>query len=497
MTNQQQQQQQQQQQHRFPKKLIDYLHVVKKLTRPGFSNVISTDAENVLEQIIKQRQQQVGDQDSSFMSKSTGCSRSGTISSTCGHNKHDSGLNDYDYCFRVKISPYACFPKDDIDSTTASTRSSKSTRSSTNTNINTSTTVEVMDTLDMDTKSSSTKVFPLSGILALIDDFTTYAIVSKDRYSRAGVSVHLSTSLTPYGIKNLRKLMPNDELDINVKIVKIGSRFGFTEACVICCNSGNIIANGKHTKFLEVGTRIQKFVLSSFMLPLLSWWCTASTLTLTSILASILTSKETSRLQQEQKEHTDHHSSSSSIQKRNLVGIQDLFKFELVNDVYKYENEITKVKGKVKGRGKGKINLNQYHMNPMGTCHGGAIAMAMERFATFPILEESKETTTSTIPSSSSSSLSNEFRLQSISLNYISSSKLEILFERELKQFNSMFAMIDIKATASNTKLGYGYEHVHDRPVANGTLHYVNFSADNDNHTQMDHHQHLPQTSRL
>jgi hypothetical protein len=372
MTNQQQQQQQQQQQHRFPKKLIDYLHVVKKLTRPGFSNVISTDAENVLEQIIKQRQQQVGDQDSSFMSKSTGCSRSGTISSTCGHNKHDSGLNDYDYCFRVKISPYACFPKDDIDSTTASTRSSKSTRSSTNTNINTSTTVEVMDTLDMDTKSSSTKVFPLSGILALIDDFTTYAIVSKDRYSRAGVSVHLSTSLTPYGIKNLRKLMPNDELDINVKIVKIGSRFGFTEACVICCNSGNIIANGKHTKFLEVGTRIQKFVLSSFMLPLLSWWCTASTLTLTSILASILTSKETSRLQQEQKEHTDHHSSSSSIQKRNLVGIQDLFKFELVNDVYKYENEITKVKGKVKGRGKGKINLNQYHMNPMGTCHVSA-----------------------------------------------------------------------------------------------------------------------------
>lgn len=120
--------------------------------------------------------------------------------------------------------------------------------------------------------------------------------------------------------------------------------------------------------------------------------------------------------------------------------------------------------------------------------------MAMERFATFPILEESKETTTSTIPSSS---LSNEFRLQSISLNYISSSKLEILFERELKQFNSMFAMIDIKATASNTKLGYAYEHVHDRPVANGTLHYVNFSADNDNHTQMDHHQHLPQTSRL
>lgn len=114
---------------------------------------------------------------------------------------------------------------------------------------------------------SHEKRFPLSGMLAVFDEVSTQAIVNEDKQSRPGASTNLSTALTPYGMKSLPK--PGDELDFNVNVVKIGRTFGFAEAEVCCCETGNIIAVAKHSKFLEIGSLVQTLAMGKF-LPLVS-----------------------------------------------------------------------------------------------------------------------------------------------------------------------------------------------------------------------------------
>ena len=69
--------------------------------------------------------------------------------------------------------------------------------------------------------------------------------------------------------------------------------------------------------------------------------------------------------------------------------------------------------------------------------------MSMESFATIPFSESF-----------------NQFRLQSMSLNYISTSKSEISYERDVTKFsNNSTMMIDVKTTSGS-----------GRSLANGVL---------------------------
>jgi acyl-coenzyme A thioesterase PaaI-like protein len=153
----------------------------------------------------------------------------------------------------------------------------------------------------------------------VFDDLTTLAIVNEDKNARPGVSTSLSTNLSPYGITRLPKA--GDELDICVKVIKIGKTFGFAEAEAHCSETGAVIAIGKHTKFLNTGSLLQNVLLGPTVLPIASR------------VASMYEPKD--------------------LNATNTISMSDLFRLE-----------------PSKERRDGSILvLRKEHMNPMGTCH--------------------------------------------------------------------------------------------------------------------------------
>ncbi len=116
------------------------------------------------------------------------------------------------------------------------------------------------------TDSVETKVLPLSGLLAVFDELTTLAILSEDRDNRPGVSTALSAELSSLGLVNLPRA--GSTINISVRVLKIGKIMGFANAEVTNSN-GEIIATGKHTKFLPHASYMQSMMLGP-LLPLLS-----------------------------------------------------------------------------------------------------------------------------------------------------------------------------------------------------------------------------------
>jgi len=162
-------------------------------------------------------------------------------------------------------------------------------------------------------------VFPTSAILAVFDDLTTLAIVNEDKNARPGVSTSLSANLSPYGMTRLPKA--GDELDICVKVIKIGKTFGFAEAEAHCSETGAVIAIGKHTKFLNTGSLLQSVILGPTILPIASR------------VASMYQPKD--------------------LNATNTISMSDLFCLEPSKE--KRDGSI--------------LVLRKEHMNPMGTCH--------------------------------------------------------------------------------------------------------------------------------
>jgi len=248
-------------------------------------------------------------------------------------------------------------------------------------------------------------VFSTSAILAIFDEFTTLAIVNEDRKTRPGVSTNLSTNLSPHGMTQLPKA--GDALDIFVKVIKIGKTFGFTEAEAKCSETGITIATGKHTKFLNTGSLIQNAMLGQTMLPIVS--------------------------------HV-----ASTFQPNDSVNTNTISMNEILRlDASKY---IKNAKMLV---------LRKEHLNPMGSCHGGAIAIAMEQFVNTNIIGSHKR------PSRNDQNL----RLQSMSINYVSTAKEHLLFASENTCRFESSTMVDVNVFGD-----------HGRMTANGVLHY--FSMD-------------------
>mmetsp|Transcript_434 Transcript_434/g.518 ORF Transcript_434/g.518 Transcript_434/m.518 type:complete len:270 (+) Transcript_434:70-879(+) len=111
--------------------------------------------------------------------------------------------------------------------------------------------------------SNDVRVFQLSGLLALFDELTTLAIVNEDDSARPGVSTTLSAELAPYGLNNLPRAGEN--IDVDVRVIKIGKNFSFLEAEAKIPESGKIIAIGKHTKYLGGISYLQSMALGWFL----------------------------------------------------------------------------------------------------------------------------------------------------------------------------------------------------------------------------------------
>ena len=317
----------------LPEKLVDYLRIVKELnpspssavsSSSSFSNYISTDADTLLFQHDSKSRvfwERGGGEEKEKIKE---CMNINRISA----KDHDYSHN-YDYCFRVKVSPQACLPlrvplfDDEMMDDTNKLIRGRSARSHTN-----------------------KKIFPLSGIIALIDDLTTYATIIKDSKSRPGISIHLSASLTPYGLMNLPT--PGNELDVYVKVVKIGKRLGFLDAFVVCTDTNCIIATGKHTKFLDVGFGAVEGL--GTVGNIASNMPSSSLDDFTPVSPSFEGEGcDTNHML------PDKHSETTT-RGRKILNIQeDLFKFE-----FNHSNELDE---------SGKLYLKPEHMNPMGSFH--------------------------------------------------------------------------------------------------------------------------------
>lgn len=90
---------------------------------------------------------------------------------------------------------------------------------------------------------------PLSAMLALIDETTTWASVGLDKYRRPGVSLALEAVRT-----RAAPVRAGDDLVITSRATKIGRAMGFLSASVADAATGEQLASGRHTKYLVMFT---------------------------------------------------------------------------------------------------------------------------------------------------------------------------------------------------------------------------------------------------
>lgn len=169
---------------------------------------------------------------------------------------------------------------------------------------------------------------PFSGLVALFDEVTTWAIVCVDRDRRPGVSTWLYAERASNEIYNGIYLGPGNTIDFVARVTKVGKVFGFTEVEAIDVDSGKVIATGRHVKYLP-GSLIQSIMLGP-LLPLSKLICD-------NFMQTYSTSEP-------------------------LTSMDDLLEMKDLSQDYKF----------------GKLCLGKFHNNPHGTFHGGSQAITME-----------------------------------------------------------------------------------------------------------------------
>ena len=90
---------------------------------------------------------------------------------------------------------------------------------------------------------------PLSAVLAIVDEVTTWASMGDDRHMRPGVSISLETEL----VEQDRPPIAGDVLVFAARVEKMGRSIGFQSCEVTCATSGRRVARGYHVKMLDMG----------------------------------------------------------------------------------------------------------------------------------------------------------------------------------------------------------------------------------------------------
>ena len=89
---------------------------------------------------------------------------------------------------------------------------------------------------------------PLSAILSLVDETTTWASIGADPLRRPGVSISLEASLVDHD----KPARAGDRLIFESRVHKVGRTVGFI-ACDIRTSAGRPVACANHTKYLHMG----------------------------------------------------------------------------------------------------------------------------------------------------------------------------------------------------------------------------------------------------
>lgn len=102
-----------------------------------------------------------------------------------------------------------------------------------------------------------------SAILAIFDELSTLGLMYHDLNHRPGVSVHLSTD-------SIAPIHANESIYIHCHTDKIGKMLAFCTIEVFNEARNQVLARGKHIKFMPMGS-FWDFFTTSWMLPLFLW----------------------------------------------------------------------------------------------------------------------------------------------------------------------------------------------------------------------------------
>lgn len=100
--------------------------------------------------------------------------------------------------------------------------------------------------------------FSCAGAMALFDELSSYHLMLNDQTARPGVSVQLSTEL-------FSRCEANNEVVLTTRVDKVGKYIGFC-SMEIHNSSGDLVARGRHLKFMVMGT-MWDFLMSPAVLP--------------------------------------------------------------------------------------------------------------------------------------------------------------------------------------------------------------------------------------
>ena len=176
-----------------------------------------------------------------------------------------------------------------------------------------------------------------SATIALFDEFSSFATILNDKNNRSGVSIILTA-------ENYSNILPNSEVVIVSKSLKVGKTIGFSELQMFDINQ-NLVASGSHIKFLDMG-KLWNFFMQPSIFPLIVNLLDSSIIKTLLFFGGI------------------YHTKPKPICDINEIGsIYSLFKFQEV-DSNRYN-----------------LTVPPYLMNPNQTFHGGAVAMSIEQSA--------------------------------------------------------------------------------------------------------------------
>jgi acyl-coenzyme A thioesterase PaaI-like protein len=298
--------------------------------------------------------------------------------------------------------------------------------------------------------------FPVSSLLAVMDDITSMAAMEKDKKHRTGVSISLSMNFIPTAT---RFILPHDELQFICHLDKLGNFIGFLSVTVVHTASQTIVAQGTHTKFLPTG-KLWEWLFSSTMLPITMWyyrirvWKQYSTIVddliannyskimkKTQLLSFATTTTTTNTTTTSSNDDSNQIPSSSILSELfNKVGniTQDRFQLKLLSN-HSHTNDLT-IPPMLNHQGPLVYELlfTSDMKNYVGLMHGGAVAHAIEEACMqahqhWLMIQQHNHTTTTTattqsvIENDDNKKMRGVWRIENLDIRYLNANKVIII----------------------------------------------------------------------
>lgn len=195
-------------------------------------------------------------------------------------------------------------------------------------------------------KAKAGKMYlPIGSCMAIFDELSTWGFMISDMTHRGGVSIHLNAEL----LNNTFDINETTDVLITTKASKVGKTIGFCDMTITSNDGKTVIAKGSHIKFLPMGF-IWDFLMQPNLLPI--------TLSCVEVIAPV------------------------------LGYFVPMFKLPSIDGPMKQHSKelgaiYTELEVTSTADNTSTMIVTKSKHNPLGSLHGGCVAMACEEAAIF------------------------------------------------------------------------------------------------------------------